>query len=46
MEFDRPQSQGVDLNAALQQAIDAGFDDVRVIVRNTGSVDDPTLIVA
>ena len=39
-------SDVADVNALLQQAIDAGFDDVRVSVRNTGSVDDPTLIVA
>ena len=40
------QSQGVDMNAMMQQAIDAGFDDVRAVVHNTGSLDDPNLIVA
>ena len=40
------QSQGVDINAMMQQAIDAGFDDVRAVVHNTGSLDDPNLIVA
>ena len=40
------QSPGVDMNARLQQAIVAGFDDVRAYVHNTGSLDDPTLIVA
>ena len=40
------QSQGVDMNALVQQAIDAGFDDVRASVHNTGSLDDPNLIVA
>ena len=40
------QSQGVDMNALMQQAIDAGFDDVRASVHNTGSLDDPNLIVA
>ena len=40
------QSPGVDVNALLQQAIDAGFDDVRASVHNTGSLDDPNLIVA
>jgi hypothetical protein len=39
------QSQGVDMNALMQQAIDAGFDDVRASVHNTGSLDDPNLIV-
>ena len=37
---------GVDVDVLLQQAIDAGFDDVRATVHNTGSLDDPTLIVA
>ena len=32
--------------ALLQQAIDAGFDDVRASVHNTGCLDDPNLIVA
>ena len=40
------QSQGVDMNAPMQQAIDSGFDDVRASVHNTGSLDDPILIVA
>jgi hypothetical protein len=35
----------VDMNPLLQLAIDAGFDDVRAIVHNTGSLDDPSLIV-
>jgi len=39
------QSQGVDMNGLMQQAIDAGFDDVRASVHNTGSLDDPNLIV-
>jgi hypothetical protein len=39
-------SQGVDTNAMMQQAIDAGFDDIRAIVHNTGPLDDPSLIVA
>lgn len=39
-------SQGVDVDALLQQAIDAGFDDVRASVHNTGCLDDPNLIVA
>ena len=30
-----------DVNALLQKAIDAGFDDVRASVRNTGCLDDP-----
>jgi hypothetical protein len=29
-------SQGVDMNALMQRAIDAGFDDVRASVHNTG----------
>ena len=37
--------QCVDMNRLLQLAIDAGFDDVRAIVHNTGSLDDPSLIV-
>ena len=40
------QSPGVDVDTLLQQAIDAGFDDVRASVHNTGSLDDPNLIVA
>jgi len=28
--------QGVDLNGLLQEAIDAGFDDIRASVHNTG----------
>ena len=40
------QSQGVDMNALLQQAIVAGVDDVHAIVHNTGSLDGPNLIVA
>ena len=40
------QSQGVDMNALLQQAIVAGFGDVHAIVHNTGSLDDLSLIVA
>ena len=40
------QSQGVDMNALRQQAIDAGFDDVRACVQSTGSLDDPNLIMA
>jgi hypothetical protein len=36
---------GVDVNDLLQQAIDAGFDDVRATLHNTGSLDDPSLIV-
>jgi hypothetical protein len=40
------QSQGVDMNALMQQAIDAGLDDVRASVHNTGSLDDPNLIVS
>ena len=36
----------VDVDVLLQQAIDAGFDDVRATVHNTGPLDDPTLIVA
>ena len=39
-------SQGVDVDALLQQAIDAGFDDVRASVHSTGCLDDPNLIVA
>ena len=38
-------AQGVDVNTLLQLAIDAGFDDVRAIVHNSGSLDDPSLIV-
>lgn len=38
--------QGVDMNALMQQAIDAGFDDVRAYVHNTGSLDGPNMIVA
>ena len=36
----------VDVNTLMQTAIDAGFDDVRASVHNTGCLDDPTLIVA
>jgi len=36
----------VDVNTLMQTAIDAGFDDVRASVHNTGSLDDPNLIVA
>jgi len=36
----------VDVNTLIQTAIDAGFDDVRASVHNTGSLDDPNLIVA
>jgi hypothetical protein len=32
--------RGVDVNVLLQQAIDAGFDDVRASVHNTGSLDE------
>jgi hypothetical protein len=39
------ESHGVDLNALLQKAIDAGFDDLRVIMHNTECLDDPNLIV-
>ena len=39
-------SQSEDVNVLLQRAIDAGFDDVRASVHNTGSLDDPSLIVA
>jgi hypothetical protein len=39
-------SQSEDVNVLLQQAIDAGFDDVRASVHNTGCLDDPILIVA
>jgi hypothetical protein len=39
-------SEVADVNSLLQQAIDAGFDDVRASVHNTGSLDDPNLIVA
>jgi hypothetical protein len=39
-------SQDVDVDALLQQAIDAGFGDVHASVHNTGSLDDPNLIVA
>jgi len=34
------------MNAMMQQAIDAGFDDIRATVHNTGPLDDPSLIVA
>jgi hypothetical protein len=34
------QSHDLDVNALLQQAIDAGFDDVRASVHNTGSLDE------
>ena len=43
-ETDQLQGEGV--SVLLQQAIDAGFDDVRASVHNTGSLDDPSLIVA
>ena len=36
----------MDVVALLQQAIDAGCDDVRAVVHNTGSVDDPNLIMS
>lgn len=39
-------SQSEDVNVLLQQAIDAGFDDVRASVHNTGCLADPNLIVA
>lgn len=32
--------RGVDVNVLLQQAIHAGFDDVRASVHNTGSLDE------
>ena len=32
--------RGPDVDLVLQQAIDAGYDDVRASVYNTGSVDD------
>ena len=32
--------RGVNVNILLQQAIDAGFDDVRASVHNTGSLDE------
>lgn len=32
--------RGVDVNVLLQQAIDAGFDDVRARVHNTGSLNE------
>lgn len=31
------ESQGVDMNAVMQHAIDAGFDDIRAIAHNTGA---------
>jgi len=34
------ESRRVDVDVLLQQAIDAGFDDVRASVHNTGSVDE------
>ena len=36
---------GVDPDVLVQHAIAAGFDDVRAGVHNTGSLDDPNLIV-
>jgi len=34
------------LRSVSLSAIDVGFDDVRASVHNTGSLDDPSLIVA
>lgn len=33
-------SPGVDVNALLQKAIDAGFDDARARVHNTGALNE------